>query len=325
MDACTTYRLPIADRDHRRHRLAAARGGGGQRGQRHRDRCRAASSGSASRWCRPLRLLPSAVGRDQRTGGIAHPSSHPRRRGQSHPAVHRRHPRQRSRGGQRAALRTAQCRPGLADRARARAAIGPVGIGGDRRGDCGQRQRRTGDRRDGAGRRRVVRISAGRPGRRRWPATRPASRWRSAGSSARRASTASTATATATAIRNAARCGRLARWAPSPSSNSARRASGSTGGASSTGSTRSPSCAPTRSTNAQSAGRRAALARSLARRSDAWRGKLSASAARIVATATSSTASEINRTRGRRSTSRGRSSTVSPPASVDHALIVAVE
>ena len=79
--------------------------------------------------------------RHQRPGGIADRSPHPRRRGQSHLAVRRRHPRQRPGGRQHAALRTAQRRLGLADRGRARAAIGAVGIGSDRRRGRGRRDR----------------------------------------------------------------------------------------------------------------------------------------------------------------------------------------
>ena len=46
-----------------------------------------------------LRLMPSVVGRRQRPGRIADPGPHPRRRGQSHPAVRRGHPRQRPAAG----------------------------------------------------------------------------------------------------------------------------------------------------------------------------------------------------------------------------------
>ena len=175
-----------------------------------------------------LRLVPSTAVATSRAGGIADRSPHPRRRGQSHPAVHRRHPRQRPGRRQRAAVRAAQCRPRLADRGRARPAIGAVGIRSDRRGDRGQR------RRDGAaacrGRPKPARSAfAARQRRRRSAADNASlSRRRSAGS-ARRASTASTATATATAI---ATCrarlrGELAGRAQR--SSSAPRASRSTG------------------------------------------------------------------------------------------------
>ena len=48
-----------------------------------------------------LRLVPSAAVAIVGTGGFAGRGAHPRRRGQSHPAVHRRHPRQRPRRRQR--------------------------------------------------------------------------------------------------------------------------------------------------------------------------------------------------------------------------------
>ena len=105
-------------------------------GQRHRHR----SARSIERLGEPLvpallRLTPSAAVATLRAGRLADRSPHPRRRGQSHPAVHRRHPRQRPRSRQRAALRAAQRRPRLADRGGSRPAIGTVGLRGHRRRD----------------------------------------------------------------------------------------------------------------------------------------------------------------------------------------------
>ena len=80
-------------------------------------------------------------GQRLRASRLADRSPDPRRRGQPHPAVHRRHPRQRSRDGRPASFRPPQCRHRLADRSRARAAVGPVGIGRHRRGGGGERHR----------------------------------------------------------------------------------------------------------------------------------------------------------------------------------------
>ena len=86
-----------------------------------------------------LRLTPSAAVTDIRSGGVADGGSDPRRRSESYPAVRRRDQDQRPRFGRYSALRTAERRPRLSDRDRAWAAIGPVGIGCDRRSDRGQR------------------------------------------------------------------------------------------------------------------------------------------------------------------------------------------
>ncbi len=74
-----------------RYRLAPARSASRQRRERHRSSTRCGSSGSASHAIADL-PPPAALDRglDQRPGGVTHPGSHPRRRGQPQPAVHRR-------------------------------------------------------------------------------------------------------------------------------------------------------------------------------------------------------------------------------------------
>ena len=139
--------LPATRSHHRRHRLALARGRGRDPRQRHPDRCRAHRAARRAAGHRPA--APVAVARrvGQRPRGFAGRRPHPRRRGQSHLAVRRGHPRQRPRRRQCAALRTAQRRPRQPDRDRPRAAIGAVGLRSDRRRGRGRR-RRAGLRRD---------------------------------------------------------------------------------------------------------------------------------------------------------------------------------
>jgi len=120
-------------RSDRRHRLARARNRRDDRRQRvGRRRC--GDHPPRQPVCRRLPPPPPVcLGLDQWSGGVADRRPHSRGRGQSHLAVHRRHPRQRSRRGQCAPVRVTQRRYCLADRGRARAAVGAVGVGGDRR------------------------------------------------------------------------------------------------------------------------------------------------------------------------------------------------
>ena len=125
----------------RRHRIARPSRAQPNAGQRHRHRRRHASSGSASRMVPDLlRLTPSVA---VATSGPAGSLTEVRIRGAeanhtllfidgiraNDPAA-----------GNDAALRAAQRRPRLADRSRARPAVGAVGVGSDRRRGCGRRR-----------------------------------------------------------------------------------------------------------------------------------------------------------------------------------------
>ena len=80
------------------------------------------------------------LGRHQRHRRIADAGAHSRRRGQPHPAVRRRHPRQRSR--RPATSRASSCSTPTwpPDRSCARTAVGAVGIGSNRRRRGGRRR-----------------------------------------------------------------------------------------------------------------------------------------------------------------------------------------
>ena len=192
-------RSPNRYRPNRRHCLARARAGGGHACERHDYRRQAASSGLANPSSATLlRLTPSASVVELWTGGFANRSPHPRRRGQPHLAVHRRHSRERPGNREPAPFRTPECRHRLAHRGRPRASVGIVGIGSDRRRRGRQRARRRQRLRRVRGRR-LVRLSASRGFRfriiRKGQALPPPR-----GGSARTGSTASQATATRTDI-----------------------------------------------------------------------------------------------------------------------------
>ena len=99
---------------------------------------------AARRAAGPCPAPADALGGDHRArpDRTVHRGPHPRRREQPHPAVHRRHPRQRPGNRRLRPVRVAQRRPRLADRGRARAAVGAVGLGSDRRSHRDQRCRR---------------------------------------------------------------------------------------------------------------------------------------------------------------------------------------
>ena len=93
----TAAREPVEAEDSGRFRHRARRG-----------RARGLSACRRRRTC--CGLSPGVVGRDHRPARHPDPAPHPRRRGQSHPALRRRHPLQRSRRRQRGALRAAHHR-----------------------------------------------------------------------------------------------------------------------------------------------------------------------------------------------------------------------
>ena len=284
-------------------------------GQRHDHRRASASSGSASRWSRALlRLVPSAAVATSRAGGLADRSPHPRRRGQPHLAVHRRHSRQRSRRRQR--RRGSSCSM-------------PTSPRGSR--SCAARNRRCGDRKRSAAwsrstgiagvdgyagvrRRRLVRLS---PRRAASACATPtaASIAGAVGGSARPGSTASAGDGDKDGYRNLS--GRLRGSWPARAQHRARRrrASRSPGEASSTASIPSPSSMPTRSTAAATGWPPAGSGRRPASRTIALERPASAHRCSARRTAIISTTTQLNRTAGkRRIARRARSSTVSSPA-----------